>query len=247
MKLVIKAGEVMLCSGAEIYRVEDTMERMLGACENIEDIQVVCTYSSIMVSFYYDNHVVTSIRKIRNISTNLEKISDVNNFSREFVSKKISLEGAILDLEGIVAKDGLSSCAQIFAFAMVSSFFTLTLDGSLVDFISTFIITSLSQYISYLTASQGRKYFIDTLLSSFIITFLAFFISFLGVPLDANKVVMGSIYMLFPGISLTNSVRDFMNRDLLAGTIGLIQAVLVAGALATGVGIVILIHSKLVV
>ena len=95
MKLIIKAGEIMLCNGAEIYRVEDTMERMFASCQNISDVQVECTYSSIIVSFYYDGEVITSLRKIKNIDTNMVKIADINNFSREFVSKKISLEGEI--------------------------------------------------------------------------------------------------------------------------------------------------------
>lgn len=244
MKLIIKAGKIMLCNGAEIYRVEDTMERMFAACQNISDVQVECTYSSIIVSFYYDGEAITSLRKIKSIDTNMVKIADINNFSREFVSKKISLEGAILDINEIDKKPNISPGKSILLFALISSAFTASIGGSFLDVITSFFIVGLSQIISYKTASIGRKYFMDTLMSAFIITSLAFIFGSIGANINSNNVAIGSIFMLFPGISLTNSVRDFMNRDLLAGTIGMLQAIFIAAACAIGVGVVILIYAR---
>lgn len=246
MKMVIKAGEIMLANGAEIYRTEDTMERMLIACENIDDVQVVCTYSYIMASFYYNGDAITSIRKIKNINTDMEKIADINNFSREFVDKKICLDHALKDIEGIENKKGHTMRVSLISYAIACGFFGLAIGGSLVDLISTIAIVMISQVIVYSTASKGRKYFMETLIAAFIQTFLAFAGKEMGIPLNENIVVVGSIYILFPGASLTNSVRDFMNRDLLAGTIGILQAVFMAAALAFGVGVVILLHSRVV-
>ena len=42
--------------------------------------------------------------------------------------------------------------------------------------------------------------------------------------------------VLTPGVALVMGIRDFINADYLSGTIRLIDAVLIAGSLAVGVG-----------
>ncbi|MFQ7747543.1 MAG: threonine/serine exporter family protein, partial [Eubacteriales bacterium] len=46
-----------------------------------------------------------------------------------------------------------------------------------------------------------------------------------------------------PGVALTTSIRDFFNGDYLSGTIRMIDAVLVGGCIAVGVGVVIRLMS----
>lgn len=246
MQIAMDAGEMMLTNGAEIYRVEDSMERMLSSCVNLEEIEVVCTYSSIISSFNYENDIITKITKIKDITTNLTKISEVNNFSRKFVGNEISLNEAMDELRLIDQLESINPNLSIMMFSTASAFFTLIVGGRALDALVTLGVVAVSQFIANITADQGRKYFMDTLISSLIISTLTMLIHELIVPIDFKSVIMGSIYLLFPGVSLTNSVRDFMNRDLLAGTIGLLQAAFVAAALAIGVGLVIYTHSQVI-
>lgn len=247
MKIAMSAGEIMISNGAEIYRVEDTMDRMLNSCECIEDVQVVCTYSSLMASVEYDGEIITSMKKIKDISTDLQKIARVNDFSRDFVSKPVDLKIYANRIKKIREEEPPSNKTRIIFFALSSACFTVALGGDFHDFLATIFILSISQYISSKTANQGRKYFMDTLFSSIIIAALSVLLYEIGFAIDYNLVIIGSIFLLFPGISLTNSVRDFMNRDLLAGTIGILQALFTAAALAMGVGLVMYIYTRLII
>jgi uncharacterized membrane protein YjjP (DUF1212 family) len=56
-----------------------------------------------------------------------------------------------------------------------------------------------------------------------------------------DKIVIGSIMPLVPGIAFTTSIRDFYNGDFLSGTIHLIDALLTALCIAVGVCISIYI------
>lgn len=56
---------------------------------------------------------------------------------------------------------------------------------------------------------------------------------------NMDKIIIGSIIPLLPGVPLTNSIRDFLNGDYLSGTIRMIDAVLVACCIALGVGVVL--------
>lgn len=50
----------------------------------------------------------------------------------------------------------------------------------------------------------------------------------------ADKIMIGDIMLLIPGIAITNSIRDMLMGDTIAGIMRLIESILWAGALASG-------------
>ena len=63
-----------------------------------------------------------------------------------------------------------------------------------------------------------------------------------GIPILQDKVVIGDIMPLVPGIALTTSIRDFFNGDYLSGAIHMIDAILTAFSISVGVGAVITLY-----
>ena len=53
--------------------------------------------------------------------------------------------------------------------------------------------------------------------------------------LDFNRVVIGGIIPLVPGVAFSTSIREFFNGDYLSGVIHLIAALLTAVCIALGV------------
>ena len=78
--------------------------------------------------------------------------------------------------------------------------------------------------------------FITNILGSGIVTFLSLIVLSAGIPILQDKVVIGDIMPLVPGIALTTSIRDFFNGDYLSGAIHMIDAILTAFSIAVGVG-----------
>ncbi|MEG2653004.1 MAG: threonine/serine exporter family protein, partial [Ruthenibacterium sp.] len=68
-----------------------------------------------------------------------------------------------------------------------------------------------------------------------------------GLPfaLNMDKIIIGGIIPLVPGMALTTAIRDFAGGDYLSGTIRLIDALLVASAIAIGVGAVLVTAGRL--
>lgn len=50
----------------------------------------------------------------------------------------------------------------------------------------------------------------------------------------ADKIIIGDIMLLIPGIAMTNAVKDMLVGDTIAGTMRLLESLLWAGALAGG-------------
>ena len=88
LMLALYAGEIMMRNGAEIYRVEDTISRICRSC-NIDNVEVFATPTGIFLSLDKggeNDDTQTYVKRIKGVSTNLKKISLVNQFSRKFTA-----------------------------------------------------------------------------------------------------------------------------------------------------------------
>ncbi len=240
IKLVTLAGQIMLENGAETYRVEDTMERMCTA-NQIKHINTFVTPTGIFVSIEtHDQTHLTTIRRVKQRITNLWKISEVNNISREFVNNQISINQALAALEKI-NKELLPSKLQVILAAGGSAgFFGLLLGASYWDgIIAAFcgaIIKSINVFSEF---SQNTSILIINLIGGFISATIAILAAtFLNLD-SVYGIIIGAIMPFLPGIALTNAIRDIIYGDLVSGTARGIEAILIASSIATGVGIVL--------
>ena len=122
---ILLAGRIMMESGAETYRVEDTMLRMARS-QSLDDAQSYVTPTGIIFSLGRTQPTrVTSI-SIRN--TDLHKITLVNNISRKLTSQIITLEQAYDELKNIeITNFFLPMIIQVLAASVASSCFLVLL------------------------------------------------------------------------------------------------------------------------
>ena len=58
-----------------------------------------------------------------------------------------------------------------------------------------------------------------------------------------GPIISGTIMLFVPGVAITNSIRDFLSGDMLAGVTRMVEAILTAVSLAAGAGLVLKIWS----
>ena len=92
------AGKLMMESGAETYRAEDTMDRM-ALSQHLTQSQSFVTPTGIL--FSGKNNLPTRLVRVNNRTTDLEKIALVNAVSRKLSSEEMSLEEAYRELKRI--------------------------------------------------------------------------------------------------------------------------------------------------
>ena len=85
--------------------------------------------------------------------------------------------------------------------------------------------------------------FITNIFGSAFVTLVSLITFSVGLPVLYDKIIIGAIMPLVPGIALTTSIRDFFNGDYLSGAIHMIDAVLTAFCIAAGVGTVMTIYN----
>jgi len=94
LKTAVLAGEILIQSNAEAYRVEDTVNHILKKASFTSSNVVALTtglYTSVEVQ---DDEPITLIRRINNRSVNLYRIASVNSISRDITSDKIEIKDA---------------------------------------------------------------------------------------------------------------------------------------------------------
>ena len=89
--IALKAGNIMLTNGAETYRVEDTVKRMIES-RGLEDVHVFVIPTGIIVSANIDNHPTTILERIHGEGIDLEIIDRTNAFSRQFTNSDMSIK-----------------------------------------------------------------------------------------------------------------------------------------------------------
>lgn len=95
------AGEIMLVSGAEIKRAEMTIQHMLGLAEGKHGENIVLSTGIYISLDDPDGETITLVRRVSARSTNLNRVYQANNVSRQLCSGEIELEDAYNRLKEI--------------------------------------------------------------------------------------------------------------------------------------------------
>ena len=144
-KVSMLAGKLMLESGAETHRVEDTMSR-IAVAYGLENVQSFATPTGIYFSIAFQE--ATSFMRISCRSTDLHKISTVNDVSRKIAEGKLDVDDAFEQLKKIdQAKLTYPSWLQILFAALVSGCFLIMFGGIWNDFIPAFITGGIGFYV----------------------------------------------------------------------------------------------------
>ena len=120
INLALDAGEIMLKNGAETFRVQDTMQRILSVSGK-EKIEALAMCTLLMVTLPREEKGPLSMaRAVKNRDLNFEKICAVNDMSRAFVSGKISLDEAIERLKEIHQFSFYPLPIRVFGYGLIS-------------------------------------------------------------------------------------------------------------------------------
>lgn len=239
MEVCLLAGKIMLQSGGETYRVEDTMMRMAAAF-GIENSHSYVTPTGIIFSAEGSEPTKTKLIRISSRSTDLKKVAMVNSISRQITNGEINLDEALTLLKELEDLNvTFPFMIQVAAATIASGCFMIMFKGEWIDFIPSMVTGGLGYFgFLYFHRYIPIKFFSE-FLASFIIGFLALILVKLGVGSQLDKIIIGSVMTLVPGLLVTNAVRDLMAGHLVSGLSKGAEALLTAFAIGSGVAVVL--------
>lgn len=234
LNIFLDMGDALLNSGAEIFRVEDTLNRMGYACGAVH-MNVFVITSSIVITIEFPGEAArTQTRRVRegggNDFTRLERLNDL---SRRFCRRPVSAEELQKEFDKITA-DKQRPFWKLLGSILAACSFALFYGGSIPDAIAAgfgaVLIWGFQQYLYPVCMNEVTFQFVASFLTGCVICVLML----LCPVLHMDKIMIGDIMLLIPGLMSTNAIRDVLIGDTLSGIIRLIAALLLAAALALG-------------
>lgn len=238
-------GEQMLIAGAEVHRVEDSIHRMCSAIGYPRADVFIITSSMVVTVYDEAGHWLTQTRRVDGISTDSEKLHRLNQLSRDICSRPMTAEEIRRALAAAVDVPALPFWADILCCAVIAGAFTLFFGGGLAETAVSFAVGGAVRLGSIGAERTVGSRIFRKFLSTFLATALAFAAVRLHLVPTVDKIIIGNIMSLIPGIGLTNSLRDLFTGDSIAGILRFTESALTALAIAAGYFLVILIGGGL--
>lgn len=234
LNVLIQMGEALQNSGAEIYRVEDTLNR-IGYAYGAEEMNVFVITSSIIITIKMpEKEPLTQTRRLKKSGGNdFVKLEALNELSRKICSSQISVDEFEQQLDRIVFSSS-SEKMLLLGNVLAAASFAVFYGGSIWDF----LVAGMMGAVIWLL----EKYMAPICLNSVAYQIAASFLSGVGIcmvsrifpGLHMDKIMIGDIMLLIPGLMFTNAIRDVLLGDTISASMRLIEALLLAAALALG-------------
>lgn len=234
LETCILAGKILMENGAEMHRVEDTMNRILEKEHGVGEAVSFVMPTGIFITTRYGNN--TKMKRIVKRRQNLEKIVEVNNASRQFSAGALDVIG-FHDLMIRIDQYNVDFplWLKYLSAGIISVLMMILFEGSYLDIPVTFGIGIMGCFVYNVLSNNLKVRFLQEFIATFMIAISASFLNRLGLIANIDTVIIGSIIILVPGIQIMNSIRDFMAGNTISGTIFIIEAMLVAAMIGAGV------------
>lgn len=234
LKLAVLLGAALMENGAEIYRVEESIVHVLRAY-GMKRVDVYALPNIIIVTIEIDDDIsFTKTRRIYHRSIDFERLIRLNDFSRKLSDNPIPPEEGMEELKIHCRGRGYSPVVIWLSYGLAAASFAVMLGGSLADGAVAIICVMLARMVSVPLEVRHANDFFTTLIATYIQISVAFVFSTYFPQLHMNAITVGTLMMLFPGVAFMTAIRDVIAKDLSAGMIEIVQAVMVAVAIAVG-------------
>jgi len=241
LSIFLDMGRIMLENGSEVHKVEETIKH-LGKAYGALHMDVFAITSSIVVTMKLqgDESVTQTRRIINNASNNFRRLEGMNQLSREYCSQKITIEELAEKLQKI-KNEAVSSFKICLGGILAAGGLAVFFGGSIFDGSCSAILALGIYFLQKYFSKICRNVVVFNFISSLVIGLFAAIICHFIPILHADKIMIGDIMLLIPGLAMCNAIKDIFVGDTISGLMMLAETLLWAGAIALGFFLAVMI------
>lgn len=247
LDLAMNMGRVLLQNGAEIFRVEETIEHVCRHFE-IENVDPFVMSNGIFITATNEKEeIYAKVKHIPLSGFHLGIVTEVNDLSREISAGHKNLQEAKCHLAEIEKMPPKRGRFRIFAAGVGSGCFCYLMQANLWESLMAVLIGCLLYVFVIFSENHKLTKIIINIVGGAFITAMALLAVQISWPfvMRVDKIIIGSILPLVPGVAFVNSIRDIANSDFISGIVRIVDALLVFVYIAIGVGFVLGCYNNL--
>ena len=236
MDLVEELGYRLAMCGAETFRIEESVNRILAAY-GIES-EVFAIPNCLIVSIEtLEGKPMTRMRRIGYHGNDLDSVEKYSNLSRRICAEKPEPATAKQWLKQTeLSRRNYPPIITIVGSALGGCGFSVLFGATFSDAVCAAacgaLIGVVDLFMSHLKANQ----FFRIITESFLMSMLAYAFDGLGIANSCDAIIIGALMLLVPGLLFTNAMRDIIYGDTNSGINRIVQVFLIAVAICLGTG-----------
>jgi uncharacterized membrane protein YjjP (DUF1212 family) len=235
---LVELGTALMSSGCPTHRLEDLLVR-LAKEEGFEaDAFAVPTGLFVSVRTPEGHASVVSMVRVKEWSTDLRRLVELDEILNEVASKVLSIPQAREKISALSnAKTTWPLSIQLLASIGISAGSAISLGGSLTDAALSAFGGFILRCLMLFTRQQPDMRLLDNFLGGFVAGLLAWLSSIFILGTSREAMVLSIVLPLLPGLTLTTGLDELTHRNLVAGTARLMQAAITLLSLVFGIAL----------
>ena len=236
LDIAMKLGYRLAMSGAETFRIEESIRRVMDAYSVPAEVFAIPNLLIINIETP-DGQTFTRMRRISYHGNDLDSVERYNNLGRRICREVPSPDEAMSWLRETDASKRRYRLPVFLAGNFLGAFgFGIFFGGTLLDGLCAGICGIMVGLVSRLMDTIKINPFFSTIASAFILSLTAYTIGALGMSSHTDTLIIGTLMILVPGLLFTNAMRDIIFGDTNSGINRIVQVLLIAMAIAMGTG-----------
>lgn len=237
LDMAFELGYRLAMSGAETYRVEESISRVLSAYGIRSEVFSIPNLLIVTIETV-GHHPMTRTRRIGHHGNDLDSVERFSNLSRRICSEVPEPEVAMTWLkETAQSRIKYKLPIKLVGGLIGGAGYALFFGGSWTDSFCAGICGLLVGLCTYYMDKHKVNQFFSTIFSAFVMAFAAHGLSAIGLSERTDSVIIGTLMILVPGLLFTNALRDIIFGDTNSGVNRIVQVLLIAAAIGLGTGL----------
>jgi uncharacterized membrane protein YjjP (DUF1212 family) len=222
MQFVVEIARRLHQYGTSAPRLEDAIDAVsarLGlSCHSLS------TPTSILFSFTTSGHEANALAEVTQVirvapgADDLRNLSLVNEIADRVTDGSIGIDEGFRRLGAIRDRPSrLRSVLETLSYGIAATAVAAVLESSAADLLAAGLIGTLVGLVAVVGGSRSRVKPAVEAICALLATLIATVVSVEIAPLHLNSVVLASLIVLFPGLTLTTAVRELSTQHLVSG------------------------------
>ena len=237
LDLAVDLGYELSMCGAEIFRVEDSIVRILSTYGMVAEVYAIpnCVHVSVTMP---DGRSLTEMRRVGFHGNDLDSVALFSGLSRRICAEKPDADTARQWLEDACASRRQHSWPiQLLGYFLAAFAFAIFFGGNMIDGLCGGIgSVVVGLCVMFMDKLQANNFF-KTILASIPLAFIPYICGQLGIAQNPDAATIGTVMVLVPGLLFIYAMRDIIYGDTNSGVNRIVQVLLIAVAIACGTAV----------
>lgn len=237
---ILDVGEEMLKSGAENFRLEDSLYRMCRSYGFVRyDVYAIPSNLQITVETP-EGEIITQIRQIESTDVDFDRLDYLNNLSRYVCTNTPDAEEFREKYLEVMNREPQHPAVKYFAGVMGGAGFAIFFGCNFMDGIVAVLVSLMIVVVGEWLGKRESNLLIYNMILSFLSELIILVAIRLGLGSHPDRIMIGIVMLLISGLGVTNGIRDLLQRDFISGALHIMNSVLGAAGIAFGIALAIL-------